>query len=135
LALDLTGKVEVARTLDHYPTALELVRSLRALATEIVFISFESLEKGLEIVKILEAEGSQVQIVGFQRELDAGVLRESMRAGVREFMTEPFELRLVLETLASIKTCSTGGRPLMNRPTRFFRSCPPKPVWALRRSR
>ena len=70
LALEATGKVEVARTLDHYPRALELVRSLRALATEIVFVSFESLEKGLEIVKILEAEGSQVQTVGF-----AGALR------------------------------------------------------------
>src|SRR6202166_328155 len=74
VALEAAGKVEVARTLDHYPTSLELVRSLRALATEIVFISFESLEKGLEIVKILEAEGSQVQIVGFHRELDADVL-------------------------------------------------------------
>jgi pilus assembly protein CpaE len=104
LALEATGKVEVARTLDHYPTALELVRSLRALATEIVFVSFESIEKGLEIVKILEAEGSQVQIVGFAGALDAAVLRESMRAGVREFLTEPFELSVVLETLASIKT-------------------------------
>jgi len=104
LALEATGKVEVARILDHYPTALELVRSLRALATEIVFIGFESLEKALEIVKILEAEGSQVQIIGFHRALDAAVLRESMRAGVREFLTEPFEERTVLESLASVKT-------------------------------
>jgi pilus assembly protein CpaE len=104
LVLEATGEVEVARTLDHYPTALELVRSLRALATEIVFVSFESLEKGLEIVKILEAEGSQVQTVGFAGALDAAVLRESMRAGVREFLTEPFELSMVLETLASVKT-------------------------------
>ena len=87
-----------------YPTAFELVRSLRAFATEIVFVSFESLEKGLEIVKILEAEGSQVQTVGFAGALDAAVLRESMRAGVREFLTEPFELSMVLETLASVKT-------------------------------
>jgi pilus assembly protein CpaE len=104
LVLEATGEVEVARTLDHYPTALELVRSLRALATEIVFVSFESLEKGLEIVKILEAEGSPVQIVGFAGALDAAVLRESMRAGVREFLTEPYELSVVLETLASVKT-------------------------------
>ena len=99
--------------MDHYPTAFELVRFLGALATEIVFIGFTSLEKALEIVKILETEGSQVQIVGFQREMDAAVLRESMRAGVREFLTEPFEESTVLETLASIKTLP--GRRLMNR--------------------
>ena len=36
-ALEATGKVEVTRTLTRYPTAIELVRSLRALAPEILF--------------------------------------------------------------------------------------------------
>jgi pilus assembly protein CpaE len=103
-ALEATGQVEVARTIDHYPTAIELMRSLRALATEILFINFESLTKGLEIVQILDAEASPMQIVGFHRQLDAAMLRETMRAGVREFLTDPFEPRAVLETLASIKT-------------------------------
>jgi DNA-binding NarL/FixJ family response regulator len=103
-ALEATGQVEVDRTIDHYPTALELIRSLRALATEILFINFESLTKGLEIVHILEAEASPMQIVGFHRQLDPAMLRETMRAGVREFLTDPFEPRAVLETLASIKT-------------------------------
>ena len=65
-ALEATGQVEVARTLDHYPTAIELVRTLRALAADVVFINFESLKQGLEIVQFLEADGSQRQIVGFQ---------------------------------------------------------------------
>jgi hypothetical protein len=78
-ALELTGEVEVARTLDHYPTAIELIRSLRALATEILFVNFESLKKGLEIVQILDAENSPMQIVGFDRQLDPAMLRETMR--------------------------------------------------------
>jgi pilus assembly protein CpaE len=115
-ALEATGQVEVARTLDHYPTAIELVRTLRALAADIVFISFESLKQGLEVVQILEADGGQRQIVGFQRHIDTAVLRETMRAGVREFLTEPFELRAVLESVESVKTL-LRERPAVNEST------------------
>jgi len=103
-ALEATGQVEVDRTLDHYPTAIELVRTLRALATDIVFVNFESLKQGLETVQFLEADGGQRQVVGFQSHMDTAVLRETMRAGVREFLTDPFEPRAVLESVESIKT-------------------------------
>ena len=103
-ALEATGQVEVDRTLDRYPTAIELMRTLRALATEVVFINFDSLKQGLEIVQMLDADRSQRQIVGFQNHIDNAVLRETMRAGVREFLTEPFEPRAVLESVESIKT-------------------------------
>jgi pilus assembly protein CpaE len=103
-ALEATGQVEVTRTLDHYPNAIELVRTLRALAADIVFINFESLKQGLEIVQFLKADGSQRQVVGFQNHIDTAVLRETMRAGVREFLTDPFEPRAVLESVESIKT-------------------------------
>jgi Flp pilus assembly CpaE family ATPase len=102
-ALEATGQVEVDRTLDHYPSAIELVRTLRALATDVIFINFESLKQGLETVHFLEADGGQRQIVGFQSHMDNAVLRETMRAGVREFLTDPFEPRAVLESVESIK--------------------------------
>ncbi len=103
LALEASGQVDVARTLDHYPTGVELIRTVRALAADVLFLDFGNLKKGLEIVHTLEAEGSPLQIVGFDRKLDPAVLRETMRAGVREFLGEPFEARAVLETLASIQ--------------------------------
>ncbi len=102
-ALEASGHVEVVRTLDHCPTGVELIRTVRALAADILFLEFGNLKKGLEIIHILEAEGSPLQIVGFDRKLDPAVLRETMRAGVREFLAEPFEARTVIETLASIK--------------------------------
>lgn len=115
-ALEATGQVEVDRTLDHYPTAIELVRTLRALAAEVVFINFESLAQGLEMVRILEADGGQRQIVGFQNHIDTAVLRETMRAGVREFLTEPFEPRSVLESVESVETL-LRQRPAVNEST------------------
>ncbi len=102
-ALEATGQIEVDRTIESYPTAIELVRTLRALATDVVFISFDSLKQGLEIVQILEADGSQLQIVGFQSQAGTSVIRQTMRAGVREFLTEPFDPRAVVETIESVK--------------------------------
>jgi pilus assembly protein CpaE len=102
-ALEASGHIEIARFIDHYPTGVELIRTVRALAADILFIDFGSMAKGLEIIQTLETEGSPLQIVGFDRKLDPAVLRETMRAGVREFLAEPFEARTVIETLASIK--------------------------------
>ena len=57
-ALVGSGHVEIARMLDHYPTGVELIRTVRALAADILFIDFGSMAQGLEIIHILETEGS-----------------------------------------------------------------------------
>jgi pilus assembly protein CpaE len=98
-ALEATGQVEVARTIDHYPAVIDLVRVLRANAAELLFISFESVEKAQETVQLLEAEASPVQVVAFDRRMDLAVVRESMRVGLREFLVDPFERPSVLEAL------------------------------------
>ncbi len=64
-ALQETETVTVAKQLNIYPTEVELTRLMRAHAAEIVFLSFESLEKALEIVRMLESEACNVQLVGF----------------------------------------------------------------------
>jgi pilus assembly protein CpaE len=102
-ALESTGHVEVSRTIDHYPQAIDLVRALRAHATEILFISFESVEKALETVELLEAEASHVQVAAFDRRMDLAVVRESMRIGLREFLVDPFERSSVLEALEHLQ--------------------------------
>jgi len=103
-ALEATGHVFIAKNSEAYPTPIDLVRLLRAHAAEILFLSFESTEKALEIVRQVETEAGQVQIVGFHREMDAVVLRDSMRAGVREFLADPFDRPSVMESLSHVKT-------------------------------
>jgi pilus assembly protein CpaE len=102
-ALEATGHVEVARAIDQYPTAIDLVRALRAQAAEILFISFESPEKALKTVELLEAEASHVQVVAFDRRMDLAVVRESMRIGIREFLVDPFERSSVREALERLQ--------------------------------
>jgi pilus assembly protein CpaE len=102
-ALQASGHVNVARSLDRYPTAIELVRTLRAHAAELLFLDFGSVEKALEIVALLEHESSPVQIAAFHETMDPAVMQQSMRAGVREFLARPFDRPAVLESLVQIK--------------------------------
>ena len=102
-ALEATGEVEVVRTIDHYPTGIDLVRTLRANAAELLFLSFESIEKAQETVRLLESEASQVQVVAFDRRMDLAVVRESMRIGIREFLADPFEPSSVLDALRNLQ--------------------------------
>src|SRR6202521_92878 len=102
-ALTATGHVNVGRVMDHYPGAVEVVRSLRVQGAEILFLSFESVAEALDIVKGIEAETDTVQVVAVHQRLDPAVLRESMRSGVREFLVDPFDPHAVTESLVHIK--------------------------------
>ena len=102
-ALGATGEVSIGRTLNRYPNAVDLVRTLRAHSPDVVFLSFESVEKAQEIVKFVEKETDGIQFVAIHREYDASLLRQTMRAGVREFLGEPFDGQHLLESIAQVK--------------------------------
>jgi pilus assembly protein CpaE len=102
-ALEATGHVNIARKMDGYPEGADLLRSVRANASEVVFVDFAEVDKALSVVKLLEARAAQVQIVAFDEHADPDVLRQSMRAGVREFLISPFPRQAVMDTLSNIK--------------------------------
>jgi pilus assembly protein CpaE len=103
-ALEATGFVSVARHLNGYPEAADFLRTLRTQSADILFVDFEDVEKSLQVVRLLESEASHVPVVAFHRDMNPAVLRESMRAGVREFLAKPFERSSVIESLSHIKT-------------------------------
>ncbi len=104
------GDVTVFRTLSHYPTATDLIRTLRAHAPDVIFLSFESLDKAEETIQYLEKESEEAQVVGIHRASDPNVLRTMMRLGVREFATFPFEPQALIDCL---RHCATrlGNKP------------------------
>jgi pilus assembly protein CpaE len=114
--LEATGHVNIARKIEGYPESADLIRSLRANGTEVVFLDFAEAEKALSIVKLLEAKASQVQIVAFGEHAHPDVLRQSMRAGVREFLVGPFPRQAVMETLSNIKEM-LDKRPVVHETT------------------
>ena len=102
--LEATGVIALARTVNEYPLAADLTRALRVHSIDAVFLSFESVEDAIATVRMIEAEASHVPIAGFHKTMDPVVLRESMRAGVREFIAEPFDRHSVKDSLSQIKT-------------------------------
>jgi pilus assembly protein CpaE len=125
-AVVATGSVTVCRVFGNYPIAIDLVRALRAHAPEVVFLSFETLEKAQEVVKFLEAEAEGIQIVAIHHHLDSRLLRETMRSGVREFLTAPFEQQAVKESLVAVKAQVEKKPPVLDTTSDIFAFLPSK---------
>ena len=125
-ALAGTGVVAIGRTVLRYPDPVELKRTLRAQTPEVIFLSFEALEPALEVVKFVEAEAQGIQIIAFHRNLDPKVLRETMRAGVREFLADPFERSTLMEALATAKALLEKNPPAYETTSQIFAFLPSK---------
>ena len=125
-ALKTTGEVSVGRTLHRYPTAIEVVRTLRAHAPEVVFLSFEALDKAQELVHLLESEAQGIQIVAVHSEMDPKLLRETMRVGVREFLAEPFDRQTVVDAVRTVKTLVERKPPVLESTAQIFAFLPSK---------
>lgn len=95
--------VGVVRKLDHYPNMVDLVRFLRASAPEVVFLSVESRQTAADLAERIEAQAPGTQIVAVNRTCESQILLEMMRAGIREFLSPPFDPRSLQEALLRIK--------------------------------
>jgi pilus assembly protein CpaE len=125
-ALAALGEVSVGRTFNRYPNAIDLVRTLRAHAPDAVFLSFESIEKAQQVVKFLEGEGGGIQIIAVHRNCDANLLRETMRAGVREFVADPFDPQALAESLSQVKVQLEKRPPIYEATSQIFSFLPSK---------
>ena len=125
-ALTKLGEITVPRVLNAYPSALDLVRTLRAHAPDVIFLSFENVEKAQDAVRFLEKEAEGVQIIGVHRSLEANVLRESMRVGVREFVCYPFDRASLVDSLKNAATVLERRPPGYHATTQIFSFLPSK---------
>src|SRR5437764_689798 len=94
----LASELSVSRVLHSYPDESELIRTLRTYAPEVIFLSFEKGELAIKVVERVAAEVEGVQFIAYHQNVDATTLREIMRAGVREVVSEPFELNALVES-------------------------------------
>ncbi|HEY1756764.1 MAG TPA: hypothetical protein VGG72_15420 [Bryobacteraceae bacterium] len=93
------GGTIVYRTLTTYPSVPDLVRTLRAHAPDLIFLSFEVEDQAEGVIQFLEKESEDAQIIGIHRACDPAVLRTMMRLGVREFVGYPFDRKSLTESL------------------------------------
>lgn len=120
------GIVSITRTLDRYPSALELLRFLRAHAPQVVFVSTESTAKAMEITREVEKHTPGVQIVAISRFVDPQILLEVMRAGIREFASLPFDRQTLVDALVRIKDTVQARPPAIEATNQVFSFLPSK---------
>ena len=125
-SLAATGQVSSGRTIEGYPTAVDLVRTLRAHAPDLVFLSFEAVDKAQEVVRFLEAEAAGLQIIAIAQQCDAKLLRETMRAGVREFLADPFEAQALMESITHVQGLLERNPPTHETTNQIFSFLPSK---------
>jgi pilus assembly protein CpaE len=125
-AVTATGQAALSKTVNRYPNAIDLVRTLRACAPEVIFLSFESVEKAQEVVKLLDVETKGIQLVAIHRRMDSDLLRETMRAGVRDFLQDPFEPQAVGDALQTIRGHLERKPPVHESTAQIFAFLPSK---------
>src|SRR5579871_2554924 len=126
-ALLALGEVTVCRTLPAYPGEVDLLRALRAHGPQVIFLSFETVEAAIDLARLLETHHTGVQVIGVHHSMDPLVLRESMRAGVREFVAAPFEHRQLIEALRGVKDLLERAPVSSKATSEIFSFLPSKP--------
>jgi len=122
----LANEVGVSRILPNYPDEGELVRTLRAHAPEVVFVSFAKGDAAGKLVERVMQEVEGIQFIAFHNVCDATTLREIMRAGVRELVAEPFELSALVESLRNVKALVEQKAPVYTAKGRIYSFLPAK---------
>ncbi len=120
------GHVHITRTMDRYPSSLELLRFLRAHAPHVVFLGIDSMQKAMETVHEIEKNTPGVQIFALGRQCDAGVLLDIMRAGIREFASLPFDRQSIKESLVRISQVLETKPPMIESTDNVFAFLPSK---------
>jgi pilus assembly protein CpaE len=124
--LNELGFVSVTRTLERYPSSLELLRFVRAHAPHVIFVSTESTAKAIEVAREVEKNTPGIQIVAISRFCDPQILLEVMRAGIREFVSLPFDRQAVLDTLRRISDAIEQKPPAILATNQVFTFLPSK---------
>ncbi|HEY1753775.1 MAG TPA: hypothetical protein VGG72_00160 [Bryobacteraceae bacterium] len=102
-AIETAGEISISLTIESYPTAPELLRAMRIHMPEILFMSFEAMEKARELVAILETAAPKLLILGVHSHSIPDIMREALRLGARDFLTPPFEQSALQQAAANLK--------------------------------
>ena len=119
-------QVGIVRRMEAYPNAIELGRFMRAAAPEVIFLSIESRQTALATAKQIEILVAGTQIVAINRTCDPPTLLETMQAGIREFLSPPFEPPAMNEALKRIAELIKQNPPTIETTDSLFAFLPAK---------
>ncbi len=119
--------LRVVATVPGYPSALELSRILRSQLPDAIFLSFDRPDFARLVIQALEAEAEGLPVVAFDGVSNAGILRESMRAGARDFLAPPFHQDTLARTIQGLQEAVRKSPPSFGTTDRIYSFLPSKP--------
>ena len=126
-AFETLRQLTFVRRVDHYPTRGDMSRMLHASAPELVFLSMESRDLALQLAAHVAEELPGIQFVAINHSCDSSILLETMRAGLREFLSPPFEEKQLTETLDRLRVIIEAQPPAIEVADSVFSFLPAKP--------
>lgn len=100
--LSQVGIVNILRKLDRYPNAVDLQRTLRAHAPQLVFLSLASVEHAIATAQAADATAPGIQVITINQGTNPQALLELMRVGIREFLAAPFQVDELIEAIGRV---------------------------------
>src|SRR5882724_6575372 len=125
-ALLESHRVGIVRRLEAYPNSVDLGRFIRAAAPEIVFLSIETRQQALEVAKLTAEQAAGTQVVAINRTCDPQTLLETMRAGIREFLSPPFDQQALTDALDRVEELVRQNPPTFESTDSVFSFLPAK---------
>ena len=92
-ALAAFRNVGVARVLHQYPNDARLPAFLRAALPDLIFLSVECLADAKEVALSIETQLPGTPIVAVNRTSDGAAMLEILRAGAKDFLALPFDMK------------------------------------------
>lgn len=126
-ALENSSLVRIIRKLDYYPEGVDLVRCLRSDIPQVIFLSVESRQPAIDLFQTIARHAPGTQFIAINRSCEPSTLLETMRAGIREFLSVPFENNAVQQALVRTKNAWEENSPASPTTGSIFAFLPSKP--------
>jgi pilus assembly protein CpaE len=114
----LTGfrNVGIARVLHQYPNEAKLPAFLKASDPELIFLSAECPGDATDVALRIGALSPGLPVVAINRTCDGPTILEMLRAGAKDFVAPPFEVR-TMQTMLQRVEALLANRPEVEQPS------------------
>lgn len=125
-ALAQFTEVAVLRSVNVYPSGLQLVRLVRAHVPDVLFLAVDDMAYVQEVAQTLEANAPGISLVAIHPTLEPQLLLEVMKLGIREFLSAPFEITALQDTLGRVKEAHSRKPAVLDSTDLLFSFLPAK---------
>jgi len=102
-------RIGVARVLHQYPNEAKLPAFLKATLPELIFLSAENVDDAVDVVQRIKTDAPGTAVVAISRECDGPSMLKVLRAGIKDYLSLPFEGKAMSEMLQRVETMLALG--------------------------